>query len=136
MLTLLPYVRWFRQHETLDRLNIQAHKNAMNSSDEYVMDSFVTFDKVGHNKDTHFNLSNISSFLPQMKVLIYDLLCTEVWKEKLYPLLIPSLTKINSVRSYMTVSTKVPEFSRILPNPNFIISNNPFLHSSFRFTTK
>ena len=30
----------------MDRLNIQAHKNAMNSSDEYVMDSFVTFDKV------------------------------------------------------------------------------------------
>ena len=37
---------WFRQHETLDRLNIQAHKNAMNSTDEYVMDSIVTFDKV------------------------------------------------------------------------------------------
>jgi len=37
---------WFRQHETMDRLNIQAHKNAMNSTDEYVMDSVVTFDKV------------------------------------------------------------------------------------------
>ena len=37
---------WFRQHETLDRLNIQAHKNAMNSTDEYVMESMVTFDKV------------------------------------------------------------------------------------------
>lgn len=59
----------------------------MNSSDEYVMDSFVTFDK--------------------MKVLIYDLLCTEVWKSKLYPLLLPQLTKINSVRSYMTVYHEV-----------------------------
>lgn len=58
----------------------------MNSTDEYVMDSFCTFDK--------------------MKVLIYDLLCTEVWKEKLYPLLKGQLAQINSVRSYMTVSLK------------------------------
>jgi len=56
----------------------------MNSSDEYVMDSCVTFDK--------------------MKVLIYDLLCTEVWKAKLYPLMKQQLGQINSVRSYMTVS--------------------------------
>ena len=39
-----------------------------------------------------------------MKVLIYDLLCTEVWKAKLHPLLKTQLSKINSVRSYMTVS--------------------------------
>ena len=39
-----------------------------------------------------------------MKVLIYDLLCTEVWKAKLYPLLKNQLKEINSVRSYMTVS--------------------------------
>ena len=56
----------------------------MNSTDEYVMDSLVTFDK--------------------MKALIYDLLCTEVWKAKLFPLLKNQLCEINSVRSYMTVS--------------------------------
>jgi hypothetical protein len=39
-----------------------------------------------------------------MKTLIYDLLMTEVWKSKLYPLLKPQLAQINSVRSYMTVS--------------------------------
>lgn len=39
-----------------------------------------------------------------MKVVIYDLLCTEVWKEKLHPLLMKQMTQINSVRSYMTVS--------------------------------
>ena len=77
-------LRWFKQHETLDRLNIQAHKNAMNSSDEYVMESFVTFDK--------------------MKTLIYDLLMTEVWKEELYPLLKKELNEVNSIRSYMAVS--------------------------------
>ena len=38
--------RWYKQHETLDRLNIQAHKNAMATTDEFVMETFVTFDKV------------------------------------------------------------------------------------------
>ena len=75
---------WYKQHETLDRLNIQAHKNAINSTDEYVMDSFVTFDKV--------------------KTVIYDLLMTEVFKEKLYPLLKKEMAQINSIRSYMIVS--------------------------------
>ena len=56
----------------------------MNSSDEYVMESFVTFDK--------------------MKTLIYDLLMTEVWKEELYPLLKKELNEVNSIRSYMAVS--------------------------------
>ena len=45
-MSYLVFTRWYKQHETLDRLNIQAHKNAMQSSDEYVMESFVTFDKV------------------------------------------------------------------------------------------
>ena len=30
----------------MERLNIQAHKNAINSSDEYVMEAMVTFEKV------------------------------------------------------------------------------------------
>ena len=68
----------------MDRLNVQAHKNAINSTDEYVMDSISTLDK--------------------MKVLIYDLLCTEVWKSKVCPILKNQLAQINSVRSYITVS--------------------------------
>ena len=48
------------------------------------MDSFVTFDK--------------------MKLTIYDLLMTEVWKEKVFPWLKEEFTKINSIRSYMAVS--------------------------------
>ena len=53
----------------MDRLNIQAHKNALASTDEFVMDYFVTFDKIG--------------------LLIYDLLVCEAWKQKLYPLVLP-----------------------------------------------
>lgn len=55
----------------------------MASSDEYVMESFVTFDK--------------------MKMLIYDLLMTEAWKENLFPLLRTEFTKINSIRAYMAL---------------------------------
>jgi hypothetical protein len=33
----------------MDRLNIQAHKNALTSTDEFIMDYFVTFDKVSTN---------------------------------------------------------------------------------------
>ena len=37
---------WFAQHEKLDRLNIQAHKNALGGSEEYIMDTFVTAGKI------------------------------------------------------------------------------------------
>ena len=39
---------WLNQHETIDRLNIQAHKNALNSTDEFVMDTMVTYEKVSN----------------------------------------------------------------------------------------
>jgi len=53
----------------------------MNSSDEYVSESLVTFDRV--------------------KTLIYDLLVTEAWKDNVFPHIEVSLSKISSVRSYM-----------------------------------
>ena len=56
----------------------------MASSDEYVMESFVTFDK--------------------MKTLVYDLLMTEAWKENVFPLLKKEFSQINSIRAYMAVS--------------------------------
>lgn len=74
---------WLAQHETVDRLNIQAHKNAMASTDEFVMDSFVTYEKVG--------------------TLIYDALLCETWKQKVLPLLVEDLAKISSIRSYLTL---------------------------------
>lgn len=55
----------------------------MTSSDEYVMDSFVTFD--------------------MMKTLIYDLLLTEAWKEKVYPLIKQQVAKTSSIRAYMAI---------------------------------
>ena len=59
---------WFRQHETLDRLNIQAHKNAMNSTDEYVMESMVTFDKVSQRI---ILVQQISISVPQLTKILH-----------------------------------------------------------------
>lgn len=47
------------------------------------MESFVTFDK--------------------LKDVIYDILMTEAWKQKVFPILLPSLHKTNSLRSYMSL---------------------------------
>ena len=72
---------WLKQHETFDRLNIQAHKNAMNGSDEYVTENFVTLDKIN--------------------ALVYDLLVSETWKSKVFPLVKKEIAKANSIKSYM-----------------------------------
>lgn len=75
--------QWVSQHEYLDRLNIQAHKNAMNSTDEFIMDLLVTLEK--------------------MDVIIYDLLVAEAWKKELYPLLKQHLAKGSSIKSYIAL---------------------------------
>ena len=97
MLIALFY-RWYAQHETFEKLNVQAHKNAMNQTDEFVNDSLVTFDKI--------------------KTVVYDLLVTEVWKDKVLPLLKDRLCECNSVRSYMAVS-KVTDFMQPKMATNF-----------------
>ncbi len=71
---------WMEQHQRLEKLNLQAHHNAMTNSDEYVMEAVLTFDKLG--------------------VLIHDLLLIEAWKENVYPLLVPDLAGRNSMRLY------------------------------------
>lgn len=38
-----------------------------------------------------------------MKLLIYDLLLTEAWKEKVYPILKSQFAKVSSIRSYMAI---------------------------------
>ena len=52
-------------------------------SDEFIMDTCVTFDKV--------------------KALIYDLICSEVWKQNLLPLLKKDIVGLNSFRSYISI---------------------------------
>ena len=71
---------WMDQHRKLEKLNLQAHHNALTNSDEYVMEAVLTFDKLG--------------------VLIHDLLLIEAWKEHIYPLLVDELAGRNSMRLY------------------------------------
>ena len=39
----------------------------------------------------------------QIGVLIYDLIMSETWKHKVYPLIKFDLTKITSIKSYLAV---------------------------------
>jgi hypothetical protein len=71
---------WMEQHRKIEKLNIQAHQNALTNSDEYVMEAVLTFNKL----DT----------------LIHDLLLIEAWKENIYPLLLPKLAGRNNMRLY------------------------------------
>jgi hypothetical protein len=68
----------------------------MNSSDEYVMDALVTFEKV--------SLFKKCSRHSQMPLIVYDLLLTEVWKEKVYTNIKDKIPAQNSIKQYMAVS--------------------------------
>ena len=37
---------WMAQHEALERLNLQAHQSAQARSDEFVLEAFLTFEKL------------------------------------------------------------------------------------------
>jgi len=58
---------WFRQHELISKLNIQAHINAMTRGEEYVMESLATFEK--------------------MPVLLHELIASYIWKREVLPLI-------------------------------------------------
>ena len=58
---------WMEQHANLEKLNMQAHASARDKSDEFVLEAFLTFDKMG--------------------ALIYDLILSEQWRERVYPFL-------------------------------------------------
>jgi hypothetical protein len=74
--------RWLQQQSSIEKLNVQAHRNAQMHADEFVKDLIVSFDKVN--------------------VLIHELLAIEVWKQKLLPLLKKHMAgKLDSVTVYM-----------------------------------
>jgi len=60
--------RWRTQHEYIEKLNMQAILNASENTDEFVPEAFVSHDKV--------------------QTAIYDLLTTELWQNKVFPLLL------------------------------------------------
>ncbi|XP_029455426.1 zinc finger MYND domain-containing protein 10 [Rhinatrema bivittatum] len=56
---------WFKQHEYIEKLNMQAILNASASQEEFIKELLVTYGKI--------------------PVLIYELICVEVWKQKVFP---------------------------------------------------
>lgn len=71
---------WMEQHRLFEKLNLQAHQNALSNSDEYILEAFLTFQKI--------------------PLLFHDLLVIEAWKDHVYPLLIDDLAEKNSMRVY------------------------------------
>ena len=78
---------WLEQHGQIEKLNQQAHASARDKSDEFVLEAFLTFDKLG--------------------TLIYDLILIETWRERVYPLLVEHL-----VGGGENEATNAPQSSR------------------------
>ena len=83
--------QWLEQHGQIEKLNQQAHASARDKSDEFVLEAFLTFDKLG--------------------TLIYDLILIETWRERVYPLLVEHLvgggeneaTRSRAMRAYFVL---------------------------------
>lgn len=75
--------RWMQQHEWLTKLNIQAHVNASQQRDEFVLEAFVLHEK--------------------LPLLIRELISCELWKAHALPLLRGWLDANNSIKGYLLV---------------------------------
>ena len=72
---------FFEEHERLEKLNLQAHANAVANRDPFVMEALLTFGK--------------------MDTLVHELMAIEIWKEKVAPLLADEMLQADSIRSYV-----------------------------------
>ena len=75
--------KWLSQHEWLERLNIQCHQSAQSKHDEYVVNEILTQDK--------------------LSIIIYNLVNIEIWKEKIFPLIVDKINEELSLKTYMIV---------------------------------
>jgi hypothetical protein len=74
---------WMKQHEDLEKLNLQSHHNAMANADEFVMEAAITHDKLA--------------------VLVHELLAVEAWTDHVLPHLLTDMSEKNSLRAYFVV---------------------------------
>lgn len=75
--------RWLLQHEFLTKLNMQAHVNAAQQRDEFVLEAFLLHEK--------------------LPLIIRELIACELWKQNAYPLLREYLGKNNSIKGYLLI---------------------------------
>lgn len=74
---------WMSQHESLEKLNIQCHASAQSKHDEYVVNEIITQDK--------------------LSTVILNMVTLEIWKEKVFPLLVDKINEELSLKTYMIV---------------------------------
>lgn len=72
--------KWFRQHEYLEKLNLQSHFNIIHRGDEFVYEALCDLDKI--------------------PIVIHELIAAELWKQKVWPLIKDDITDHSSVRAY------------------------------------
>ena len=72
---------WMKQHEFLQKLNLQAHVNASQQRDEFVLEAMILHEK--------------------LPLIIRELIASELWKQNAYPLIKDWLAKNNSIKGYM-----------------------------------
>uniref|UniRef100_A0A4W6CHC0 Zinc finger MYND domain-containing protein 10 n=1 Tax=Lates calcarifer TaxID=8187 RepID=A0A4W6CHC0_LATCA len=77
--------RWFRQHEYIEKLNMQAILNASAMHDEFVKELLVSYGKI--------------------PVLVYEMILVEVWKQKVFPILcqLQDFNPNNTFHLYMVI---------------------------------
>lgn len=71
---------WMKQHERIEKLNLQAHQSAQAHADEYIMEACLTFDKV--------------------ETLLKELLNIEGWKEFAFPKMKEAIAKNSHLKAY------------------------------------
>ncbi|CAD7954075.1 unnamed protein product [Amoebophrya sp. A25] len=71
------------QHERVDKLSAQAHYQAEDKTDEYIVDLLNTHEKV--------------------PVLVHNLITVETWKEHCFPHLKEHVSTLSSLRSYIPI---------------------------------
>ena len=75
--------KWMKQHEVIEKLNLQSHQSARTNSEDFVLEALITFEK--------------------LPVLVHEPIVVETWKEFVYPKVCKDLAKSHSMRAYFVL---------------------------------
>ena len=78
-----PSIKMVKKHSFLEKFNMQAVKNALAGGDDYILEFFVTFDKISD--------------------IIKELLISRHWKMTVYPIIKNEICEISSVKTYVCI---------------------------------
>lgn len=104
--------RWFRQHEYIEKLNMQAILNASAVHDEYVKDLLVSYGKVStvlpSSHQCRPTVNVMSPWPLQIPVLVHEMILIEVWKQSVFPILcqLRDFKPKNTFQLYMVVRSQ------------------------------